>query len=166
MVMKMFFFWNQKCSLFEKKCSLFEKKCSFFRKKSWFVLDKVTFLTLFRYWTWIRMKKRTLFLRVYSKIYVSNFDLVMACFLRSFKTPKIARILYVKYCITRSAANYSPKNLVLLSRNKCFGCNLRKKSNFLLLFGVFFKILYIEKKVIKILFQKVGLKLQPQWYLS
>jgi hypothetical protein len=42
MVIKMFFFWNQKCSCFEKK-------------KSWFLLEKVTFLTL---------EKRTLFPRV------------------------------------------------------------------------------------------------------
>jgi hypothetical protein len=53
-----FFSWNQ-------KCFLFEKKCSFFRNKSWFVLKKVTFLTLFLCWTWIRTKKRIIFLRMY-----------------------------------------------------------------------------------------------------
>jgi hypothetical protein len=36
------------------------------RNKSWFVLEKVTFLIFFRYWTRIRTKKRTLFLKVYS----------------------------------------------------------------------------------------------------
>jgi hypothetical protein len=44
---------------------LYLKKCSFFRNKSWFVLERVTFLSLFWYWTWIQTKKRTLFLRVY-----------------------------------------------------------------------------------------------------
>jgi hypothetical protein len=44
----------------ETKMFLIWKKCSFFRNKSWFVLEKVTFLPLFRYWTWIRIKKRTL----------------------------------------------------------------------------------------------------------
>jgi hypothetical protein len=42
MVLNMFFF-------LESKMFFIWKKCSFFRNKSWFVLEKVTFLTLFWY---------------------------------------------------------------------------------------------------------------------
>jgi hypothetical protein len=52
----------------ESKLFFIWQKCSFFGNKSWFVLEKVTFLTHFRYWTWIRTKKRTLFLRLYKNI--------------------------------------------------------------------------------------------------
>jgi hypothetical protein len=53
MVLRMFFFWNQKC---------------FFFRKNMICAWIVTFLTLFRYCTWFRTKKRTLFLRVYRYI--------------------------------------------------------------------------------------------------
>jgi hypothetical protein len=55
-VLKMIFFW--------KKNVLYLKICSFLGNIPWFFLEKVTFLTLFWYWTWIRTKTRTLFLRV------------------------------------------------------------------------------------------------------